>query len=96
LFKRLSSETFVEMLEEFIKDHELPPSKTVIVVVPSWINCAAVLPMLSSKFHIRSVVSKISASNFFANANCLLTENVLTFCLSGFSQNIVVDAFTEE
>lgn len=35
-------------------------------------------------------------SNFFATENGALTENVLTFALPGFSQNIIVDSYAEE
>jgi hypothetical protein len=34
----------------------------------------------------------VSSNNFYANKNKSLTENVLTFCLPGYSQNIILDA----
>lgn len=84
------------MLEEFINDNSISQETIVITIVPSWISFQKLLPQLSSKYHIRSVLTKVNASNFFANKNFDLVENVLSYCLPGYTQNIVVDSFSEE
>ena len=58
-------------------------------------NCECI-PLLADKYHIQSVLTKINAGNFYATNNLDLVQNVLTFCLPGYSQNIVVDAFVDE
>jgi hypothetical protein len=62
------------------------------VVLPSWLNTAEILPLLTDKYHIRSIVSKINVNNFVTSKNGNLTENVLTFAVPGYSQTIVVDS----
>jgi hypothetical protein len=47
--------------------------------------------LLTAKYHIRSVLAKLNASNFFASKNQNLVENVITFGLPGFAQSIVLD-----
>lgn len=84
------------MVEEFISENGVSKELVLIVVLPSWVNNAECIPLLSEKFHIRSVLTKVNAANFFATRNFNLVENVLTFCLPGFTQNIVVDAFADE
>ena len=65
------------------------------MIVPSWLNSCEVLPLLGKQFHIRSVLTKISSNNFFSTKNDSLTENVLTFALPGYTQNVVIDTYIE-
>jgi len=67
----------------------------VIAIVPSWLDNSKLFPLLNEKFYIRTVLSKVSSNNFYANKNKNLVENVLTYCLPGYSQNIILDTYTE-
>ena len=96
LFDKVSPQSFIEMLEEHIAENQIPQDVKLIVILPSWLNNSECIPLLSEKFHIQSVLTKINAGNFFCTNNSQLVENVLTFCLPGFTQNIVIDAFADE
>lgn len=98
LYNKIAPDTFIEMVEESIKNSNTPIDKDhlTIVIIPSWLNCCEVLPLLSKQFHIRSVLTKINSNNFFSTKNLSLTENVLTFALPGYTQNVVVDTYIEE
>ena len=67
-----------------------------IIVLPAWLIPTDALPALAEKYHIRTVVAKISCSNFYASVNHALTENVLTFALPGHAQAIVLDTRGEK
>ena len=84
------------MVEEYISENDISKDEILITILPSWLNNGECIPLLGEKFHIRSVFTKINAGNFFSTRNFELVENVLTFCLGGFSTNIVVDAYLEE
>jgi hypothetical protein len=79
-------------LDEHINDNKLDKSTIVISIIPSWLDCSKTIPLLSEKFHVRAVITKVTSNNFFANKNKNLVENVLTYCLPGYSQNIILDA----
>lgn len=63
-----------------------------IAIIPSWLDASKTLPLLTEKYFIRNIISKVNSNNFFANKNKNLVENVLTFCLPGYSQNIIIDS----
>ncbi len=82
------------MLDEHITDNNLPanPNQIIIAIIPSWLDASKTTPLINQKYFIKNAISKVSSNNFFANRNKNLVENVLTFCLPGFSQNIILDA----
>lgn len=71
LYNRISPEAFIDMIEEHINASDIPLEKdqVTIVIIPSWMNSTETLPLLGQKFHIRSVLTKVSSNNFFSNQN---------------------------
>lgn len=55
-------------------------------------DASKTVPLLNEKYSIRTIVSKVNSNNFFSNKNKNLVENVLTYCLPGYSQNIILDS----
>ncbi len=64
----------------------------IIGIIPSWLDAAKTIPLLADKYTVRTIISKVNSNNFFSNKNKNLVENVLTFCLPGYSQNIILDS----
>jgi hypothetical protein len=64
----------------------------VLAIVPSWLDASKVIPLLLEKFYIRTIISKVNSTNFYSNKNKNLVENVLTFCLPGYAQNVILDS----
>ena len=95
LHSKMQLETYLTMLEEFIEDNK-QGNDLFVVVLPAWLLPTEALPALAAKHHIRTVVAKISCSNFYASSNQALTENVLTFALPGHAQAIVLDTRGEK
>lgn len=84
------------MLEEHIVDNSIKPGHNhiVLAIVPSWLDVSKTLPLVAEKYYLRNIISKVNSSNFFSNKNKNLVENVLTFCLPGYSQNVILDSTT--
>lgn len=82
------------MLDEHMMENSIKPNQNQIVltIVPSWLDASKIMPLLPEKYYVRNVVSKVNSSNFFSNKNKNLVENVLTFCLPGYSQNVILDS----
>lgn len=89
---------FTEMLEEFIADRKIPrgASHLVIAVVPFWLSSRELLESWQERYHIRSVLTKINAANFYATKHRELTEYTLTHCTPGYCQSIVLDTYSED
>jgi hypothetical protein len=96
LYAKMELSTYLDILREFVQDLEANPANLVIVVLPSWVNSAEALPQLAEQYNLRSVLSKINASNFFCSQHRELTENVLTFAVPGWAQTVVLDCQGEE
>ena len=92
LFSRMETSTFLEMLEQFINDAAQSQNRLFIVVVPSWLNAAEVVPALNDKFQVTTVISAVSVGGFYSTKNGSVTDNALTFAVPGFSQSIVLDS----
>lgn len=98
LYGKVELAAYTEMLDEFIAERSIPkgPSHLVIVVAPFWVSPRELLESWTEKYHIRSVVTKINAANFYATKHSELTEYTLTYCTPGFSQSVVLDTYSEE
>jgi hypothetical protein len=73
LYSKIELPTYLEMLKEFIEEVESNPANLFIVVLPSWVSAVEALPQLADLYHLRSVLCKINASNFFSSAHRELT-----------------------
>jgi len=98
LYGKVELTAFTEMLEEFIAERSIPKGAAhlVIVVMPFWLSSREILESWSEKYHVRSVLTKINAANFYATSHYELTEHTLTYCTPGFSQSVVLDTFIED
>lgn len=92
LFARMEENTFVGMLDEFIISTPNTENRLFLVVVPSWLNAASIIPLLNETFNVKTVIATISVGGFYASKNGALTDNVLTFAVPGFAQSIVLDS----
>lgn len=95
LYGKVELAAFTDMLEEFIADRKIPQGAAhlIIVVVPFWLSSRELLEGWSEKYHIRSVMTKINAANFYATSHRELTEYTLTYCTPGYSQSVVLDTY---
>ena len=90
---KIETPAFLQMLDEFIQELNPKSRNLTIVVVPCWVSSKDFLEQASQKYHIRAVIVKINASNFYSTQNYDLTENLLAYCTPGFSQLIFLDTY---
>ncbi|EGR29741.1 hypothetical protein IMG5_149240 [Ichthyophthirius multifiliis] len=97
--EEINEKFFLTNFLRFSSEKKIQKSDIILMCIPYFLSTKILLEYftksekIENNFYIRNVISKINLNNFYQNSNKNLIPNLISYCIEGYTQYIMLDTY---